>query len=116
MGMQTKDCLIFFSIHSLFYMMFKFSFLKYDITNEKLSENRWHFNTLLAHTNYKLEEGSGQKLDLKRTAGIQACLKNDKQISRGDYGGQNVYCNSIDIAGSALAILLLLWTTIAILL
>ena len=29
---------------------------------------------------------------------------------------QNYYCDSIDIAGSAIAILLLLWTTITILL
>ena len=62
-------------------MKFKFSFLKYDITHEKLSENRWHFNALLAHTHYELEEGSGQKLDLKRTAGVLACLKSDKPTS-----------------------------------
>ena len=31
-------------------------------------------------------------------------------------GAEYYYCNSIDIAGSTIAILLLLWTTIAILL
>ena len=36
--------------------------------------------------------------------------------TRGDYCVQNDYCDTISIAGGTIAILLLLWTTIAILL
>ena len=67
-------------------MKFIFSFLKYDITHEKFSEIRWHFNALLAHTKYELEEGSGQKLDL-----TDICYKKCPMLKSAQYFAYSLF-------------------------
>ena len=61
------------------------------------------------------------RMSVMKTVSIQGGSHNVKMLSSHDIIGvtiaaKNDYCDSIGIAGSTIAILLLLWTTIAILL